>query len=977
MRLTRKISLLTLLFAIILLAGCIFSSQEAKRGSVVENEVLAGTLYVSGGEPAAHAEVRIFPVDYVPNKALLKSEADSTGAFTFQTDSNGRYVVAGLPPGEYNILGKLDSVYSYLDSLNINADSKSIPPDTLGQPGSVTGYVALEPNHDPRTVFVQVLGTDRFVNADSTGKFALHNMADGAYAVRVVTTLPNYTPYFGGFQAKAGSAVQLADTIRLAYTGIPVVRGLRATYDTANAVATITWKPSHYAFLKEYLVYRSKKSDLVPPLTPIARIQDTVFMDTLASSAQGSWPDSGKNRAQFEYRVRVRNLSDEEGLAFGAVAVEVVPMAAVQTKLDVRLLGGIDGRVSIRDTITLAVAWSNPLRANDSLAWIRKSDGTILRAIRIQGREGSDTLKAVMDSSAGQFTVGVVVKDSAGSHWSGSSSVQIVTDPPTANAGPDTTVTLNDAVNLHGRGSDKFGRIVKWEWDLGANGNFQRTSSGDTTITMGKNPGLVKNVLRVTDDDGNTGLDTMIVDVILDVPTLTMSGDSIVTISDTIHLHAKAGDAHLDQLQYAWDFGSGVFVTSSGPDTIAIARNTPGFQKTIARVIDEDGNIALDTLRTQVVDDKPTPTLTLTQLTLSQGGGYAIDATSSDRGRLKWEWDVGGKGIYTIGGSRVFYHPSAADGDTLVVKIRVTDEDGNVDSTKLQTTISRWEVENLSEMGDSWPSPAGSAPRFSLATGDGKIYFRGYPAGTGILYYSYSLVDHTVRKLVNHDQPVDGTVLSTVNGLLYALGRDQTQVTASAFDPAENNWFPAGNGPSYFENAIWGRIFGSATADSRIYSIDNSSPYVSLLDYDVQGGQWTPAPHTQPEEHSLFPLSVTAALGKIYVVDGNKVGGREGLLEYNPGTDTWANLGDLPSQINIDATGLFFSNTFAMAGSGSNVYIISGTTMFSYDIATKTFKKQRDLPYQNYSNAAVAMDGKIYVLCYGNKMAVYDTAFDW
>jgi hypothetical protein len=91
--------------------------------------------------------------------------------------------------------------------------------------------------------------------------------------------------------------------------------------------------------------------------------------------------------------------------------------------------------------------------------------------------------------------------------------VDVVLDPPIAYAGNDTTVDKNSQVTLHGSATQEFGTIVKWEWNIN-NSGFVQTSAGDTTITTPDNfINVYPCILRVTDDDGQTGEDTVNVQV--------------------------------------------------------------------------------------------------------------------------------------------------------------------------------------------------------------------------------------------------------------------------------------------------------------------------------------------------------------------------------------------------------------------------------------------------------------------------------
>ena len=84
--------------------------------------------------------------------------------------------------------------------------------------------------------------------------------------------------------------------------------------------------------------------------------------------------------------------------------------------------------------------------------------------------------------------------------------------PPTANAGPDQTITLpTNTVTLSGSGTDADGNITAYLWTKISGptaGTITNPNSATTTVT-----GLVQGVysfeLRVTDNNGAFGRDTM------------------------------------------------------------------------------------------------------------------------------------------------------------------------------------------------------------------------------------------------------------------------------------------------------------------------------------------------------------------------------------------------------------------------------------------------------------------------------------
>lgn len=80
---------------------------------------------------------------------------------------------------------------------------------------------------------------------------------------------------------------------------------------------------------------------------------------------------------------------------------------------------------------------------------------------------------------------------------------------PRAFAGRDTTLPQGSLLALRGSAVDSFG-IARWEWKIGG-AEFRRAASGDTTITLPETPGTILCVLRVTNVEGLSALDTLTV----------------------------------------------------------------------------------------------------------------------------------------------------------------------------------------------------------------------------------------------------------------------------------------------------------------------------------------------------------------------------------------------------------------------------------------------------------------------------------
>ncbi len=239
-------------------------------------------------------------------------------------------------------------------------------------------------------------------------------------------------------------------------------------------------------------------------------------------------------------------------------------------------------------------------------------------------------------------------------------------DPPTVrlNTKRD-TVKINSQQTIKANASDKLGYIAKYESACSENLNelknptWDEMSSAQTVVVM---PQTAVNayycVVQVTDDDGNTARDTAIYKVIVGMPSVTAYVNyNKVTIKDVVELNAHAQDSLGSIVKYEWGCGASsaenigfTYSSTTTPRTTmtmpATAQN--GYQ-CIARVTDDDGNIAKDTVKIDIVLAPPTVTVANKKLTVRPDFNITLDATASDNNNLpsdpgsivKQEWSCG------------------------------------------------------------------------------------------------------------------------------------------------------------------------------------------------------------------------------------------------------------------------------------------------------------------------------------------------
>ncbi|MCC6790708.1 MAG: peptidoglycan DD-metalloendopeptidase family protein [Thermomicrobiales bacterium] len=173
---------------------------------------------------------------------------------------------------------------------------------------------------------------------------------------------------------------------------------------------------------------------------------------------------------------------------------------------------------------------------------------------------------------------------------------------PTANAGPDQIVTDTDrngsqAVTLNGSGSrDSDGSIASYIWLEGAT---QIATGVTPTVTL--NAGSHTVTLRVTDDDGATATDTVVI-VVNRPPVADAGTDRTVTDADgngtqSVSLSASgSNDPDGTIASYVWLNGSTQIATGATPSVLLAV----GTHTLTLRVTDNRGATATDTVTVEV-----------------------------------------------------------------------------------------------------------------------------------------------------------------------------------------------------------------------------------------------------------------------------------------------------------------------------------------------------------------------------------------
>jgi uncharacterized protein (TIGR02145 family) len=147
--------------------------------------------------------------------------------------------------------------------------------------------------------------------------------------------------------------------------------------------------------------------------------------------------------------------------------------------------------------------------------------------------------------------------------------IDVIRDAPVPKAhAREPIVSLNDSIHLSGTATQQFGRIIKWEWDVGNTGIFieKTPDSNFNTIAPLNLDSILKCVLRVTDDDSNVVCDT------IGICGLVKDADN------NIYSTVKIGDQYwtVENLRTT-KFNDGTPIPLVSVDSVWVTLSTPGY----------------------------------------------------------------------------------------------------------------------------------------------------------------------------------------------------------------------------------------------------------------------------------------------------------------------------------------------------------------------------------------------------------------
>jgi len=200
-----------------------------------------------------------------------------------------------------------------------------------------------------------------------------------------------------------------------------------------------------------------------------------------------------------------------------------------------------------------------------------------------------------------------------------------------------------------------------------------------------------------------------------------------------------------------------------------------------------------------------------------------------------------------------------------------------------------------------------------------------------------------------------------LNGMLYAIGGDTAgSVAVRAYDPQTDTWSSRAPMPPK------PGTFGAAAINGILYAVAGGdvtgTPPATLQAYDRATDTWT---EKAPMPSARSGFAVAAVNGILYAIGGyHRVlpapfEMTQAVEAYDPVTDSWTTKADVP----------FAEFSSAAVAAGGFIYVIGGANFNGetpavqrYDPVTNTWTRVKDLELPVAGKAAAAFNGRIFAM---------------
>ena len=384
-------------------------------------------------------------------------------------------------------------------------------------------------------------------------------------------------------------------------------------------------------------------------------------------------------------------------------SVALIKTGTLANKLPVAHAGSDQTITLPINSVTLTASGTDSDGVITAYAWTKISGPS---GYSIASPASATTLVSGLVQGIYQFQL--TVTDNAGG--TGKDTVQVTVNaapnqPPVANAGADQAITLPlNNISLNGSGTDADGTVVSYQWTKisgPASYNITSPNSANTSVT-GLVQGTYQFQLQVTDNNGATGIDVMILTVnpAPNIPPVANAGSNqtIILPVNSTTLSGSGTDADGTVVGYLWTELSGpssASIVSSGSASTNITGLVQGTYQFQLQVTDNDGAVGSATVQVIVnpaVNIPPTAnagsnqtiTLPVNSVTLS---GTGSDADGTVVG-YAWTQLSGPSAGNIINANSTTTNITNLVQGVYQFQLQVTDNSGAVGNASVQVTVN-------------------------------------------------------------------------------------------------------------------------------------------------------------------------------------------------------------------------------------------------------------------------------------------------
>ncbi len=496
-----------------------------------------------------------------------------------------------------------------------------------------------------------------------------------------------------------------------------------------------------------------------------------------------------------------------------------------------------DTTISIKDSIPMTARISDPDGKVAGWAWDYDGDGTWDDSGKV-----SDSLVSISRGFRylipGPYKAVIKAIDGDGKITLDTVLITVLLDAPIADAGQDTTVLVGRMINIHAKGADGYGPIAKREMKIGSN-PFIALSKQDTSILAPDTTSVLTVVVRVTDDDGLSAEDSMLVSVLyspdanLSNLVLSIGVPNPAFNSGVLEYSAAVGyrDSIVKVTPTAADPTAKIMVNGlhlvsglpSSPEKLKVGGNPNAFQILVTA---QDG-IAKKTYQVSL-NRAPSSDASLSALKATLGANTKLDLNTTFSTSV-FEY----RDTVPHLESKIVFTPTAAHSDDVL----------SVDDSLVASGSA------------TLPKP--------LAVGD-NVFKISVTAQDGVTRITYTIMVVRLAKLILERRLGMNSASAPFDSMELPLSATRTVTAPAVIGFHFTSWSPSGGNPQISNSTLPSPVITITAGESRVRAEYDTNTYTLAVTGDGNG---TVAPSgVQTVKHGVtIPIKATPSPGYVFV----------------------------------------------------------------------------------------------------------------